>query len=571
MCSAAEILNSEREAMEYDVCIVGGGPAGLAAAIRLRQLAIEHEKEISVCIVEKGGEVGAHILSGNVFETKALDELIPDWKELGAPLNTPVTTDAVRFLTESSSIWLPVPPAMHNHGNYIISLGQLCGWLGGQAEELGVDVFPGFAASEVVYDKANAVKGIATRDMGIDKEGAPKDSFERGMEIHAKQTLFAEGARGSCSETIMKNFNLREGCDPQTYGLGLKEVWQIPEEKHEPGKCVHTLGWPLDSSTYGGSFLYHMLGDEGEPLVLTGFVAGLDYGNPYLSPYQEFQRWKTHPSVKEVLEGGECVSYGARVINEGGYQSIPKLTFPGGALIGCSAGFVNVPKVKGSHTAMKSGIVAAESIFETVSAGGLAMEEGLDPETARVEVTAFQTNMEGSWVFEELKAVRNIHPIFKNGLWLGMLYSGIESFVLRGKGWWTFRNTKTDSEKTKKASECTPIDYPKPDGVLTFDILSNLQRSSVNHEHDQPAHLRVKEELKDSPVNVSYKEYAAPETRFCPAKVYEYSGTEEGGTPQLVINAQNCVHCKCCSIKMPQEYIDWTVPEGGGGPAYMGM
>lgn len=460
---------------------------------------------------------------------------------------------------------------MHNEGNYIISLGKLCSWLGEQAEELEVDIFPGFAASEVLYDSAGAVKGIATADVGIGKDGQPKDGlFARGMEIHAKQTLFGEGARGSCSETVMKQFDLRANCDPQTFGLGLKEVWQIPEEKHEPGKVVHTLGWPLQSDTYGGSFLYHMTGDEGEPLVLVGFVVGLDYANPYLSPYQEFQRWKAHPSVKQELEDGECLTYGARVINEGGIQSIPKLTFPGGALIGCSAGFVNVPKVKGSHTAMKSGIVAAESIFESVAAEPLAQVDGLGDEHIRTEVTDYQSRMEKSWVWEELHAVRNIHPSFKWGLWAGMVYSGLESFILRGKGWWTLRNPVPDSQKTKKASNFQPIQYPKPDGVLTFDILTNLTRSNVYHEGDQPAHLRVKEGMEDVAVNVSYAEYGAPETRFCPAKVYEYEGEDEG-KPRLKINAQNCVHCKCCSIKMPQEYINWTVPEGGGGPAYMGM
>uniref|UniRef100_A0A7S3PR61 Electron transfer flavoprotein-ubiquinone oxidoreductase n=1 Tax=Aplanochytrium stocchinoi TaxID=215587 RepID=A0A7S3PR61_9STRA len=562
--SSDDLLSSPREAMEYDVVIVGAGPAGLSAAIRLKQLEAETGKEISVCVVEKAAEVGAHILSGNVFEPRALNELIPDWKEEEALGEDPTEAKDDNFVvctSESKGYSLPgflIPPSLHNDGNYIISLSKLVRWLGGKAEELGVEIYPGFPAGDVLYDDNGAVVGIATADMGIGKDGHPKDTFMRGMELRAKQTLFAEGARGSCSEEVIKNFDLRKDCDMQSYGLGIKEVWEIPEENLKPGTIQHTIGWPLDMKTYGGSFLYHMKPN----FILIGMVVGLDYQNPYLSPYEEFQRFKHHPDVKKHLEGGECVAYGARVINEGGFQAIPKLTFPGGALIGCSAGFLNVPKIKGTHTAMKSGMVAADSVFEELTAE--------DAPEEIVEVSQYQTNMENSWVWEELKAVRNYAPSFKWGTLAGVAYSGLSGFVLRGKEPWTFskHGKDRDCDATKKAAECKEIEYPKPDGVLSFDILTNLARSGTNHEGDQPAHLRIKPDLKDIPNEVSITEYAGPEQRFCPAKVYEYQPNAETNKMELVINAQNCVHCKCCSIKMPEEYIKWTVPEGGGGPAY---
>jgi len=456
-----------------------------------------------------------------------------------------------------SSFGLPfIPPMLHNEGNYICSLGQVIRWLGKEAESLGVDIFTGSPAAEVLYNKDSPtnpkVIGIATADVGISKTGELKDSYSRGMEIVGKQTLFAEGARGSCTEDLVNTYQLRKGKDPQTYGLGLKEIWRIPKDKCKPGYIQHSLGWPLTSDIYGGSFLYHMEPD----LVLLGFVVGLDYANPYISPYMEFQRWKHHPAIAKHLEGGECIQYGARVINEGGLQSIPKLTFPGGALIGCTAGFLNVPKVKGTHTAMQSGIVAADSIIDQLNT-----KEGIDN---GVEITQYEKNMEKSWVYEELNQVRNIHPSFKAGFIPGIIYSGLTSFILKGREPWTFHNTVSDADKTKPAAEFKPINYPRPDGKLSFDLLTNLTRSGTNHEHDQPPHLRIRPGMEDTPAKVSYNVYAAPESRFCPARVYEYP--EPG---KLVINAQNCLHCKACAIKTPKEYIKWTVPEaGGGGPAY---
>jgi electron-transferring-flavoprotein dehydrogenase len=567
-----------RESMQFDVVIVGAGPAGLAASIRLKQLAETTGTDLSVCVVEKAAQVGNHILSGNVFEPRALNDLIPNWRELGAPLDTPVTSDHFHFLVNGDkSFELPqllLPPELHNHGNYIISLAKLTRWMAEHAESLGVEIYAGFSASEVLYGPdGKSVRGVATRDVGLDKSGKPKPSFERGMELHARQTLFGEGCRGSCSEDVMKKLNLREGVQPQTYGLGVKEVWEVPEDKIRPGLVQHTLGWPLQdgpfSKTFGGSFLYHMKPN----LVLIGFVVGLDYANPYISPYSEFQRWKHHPVVRQHLEGGTCISYGARCLNEGGYHAIPKLSFPGGALIGCSAGFLNAVKIKGSHTAMASGQIAAEAVYKRLTdanASAPVAETGeISATEAPIEVLGYQTAMEKSWVYKELEVVRNTHQAFHHGMLPGVLYTGMATRITRGKEPWTLKNEKTDAAKTQPACNFEPIEYPKPDGKLSFDLLTNLARSGTNHE-EQPSHLRIKPEHKDTPQDISYPIYAAPESRFCPAKVYEYTDGSENpeGKPQLVINSQNCVHCKCCGIKTPQEYIDWTVPEGGGGPAY---
>eukprot|EP00903_Cladosiphon_okamuranus_P015085 g13953.t1 len=579
--SSAEKGEEEpREAMEYDVAMVGAGPAGLAAAIRLKQLSKEQGQDLSVCVLEKGAEVGSHILSGNVFEPRGLDELIPDWKERGAPVASPVTEDSFSFLTETKAFKIPnvlLPPQLSNHGNYVVSLSQLVRWLGQQAEEEGVEVYPGFAAAEVLYNDEGGVIGVATGDVGIAKDGSRKGTFERGIEIRARQTLFAEGARGSCSEAVISKFGLREGKDEQTYGLGLKEVWRIPQEKCKPGLVQHTLGWPLQSGpmskTYGGSFLYHQEPD----MVLVGLVVGLDYENPHLHPYKEFQRYKHHPQVAAQLDGGECIAYGARTLNEGGYHALPKLTFPGGALLGCAAGFLNAVKIKGAHTAIKSGMLAAEAAFDVLKASKAVpvSESGtVDPTEGALE-SDFQKRMDESWVAQELKEVRNCHASFAKGLLPGLVYTGLAAHVLKGREPWSFRNARRDADATLPVSDpaCKPIDYPKPDGVLSFDLLSNLALSGVKHEHDQPAHLRVKDGMEGVASEVSYPKYGGPEQRFCPAAVYEYNVPEEGnaGEPKLVINAQNCIHCKCCSIKMPEEYIDWSVPEGGGGPGYTVM
>ncbi|TDH70810.1 hypothetical protein CCR75_001856 [Bremia lactucae] len=570
-----EIMNEPREAMDYDVLLIGAGPASLAAAIRMKQLSAEKGTDLSVCVVEKGAEVGSHIVSGNVLEPRALNELLPNWKELGAPLDTPVTKDKFLLLTPKKSLSLPhflLPREEHNDGNYVISLSKFVRWMGEQAEAAGVEIYPGFSASEVLYRDDGAVCGIATRDVGIGKDGKPKSTFARGMELRARVTLFGEGCRGSCSEEVMEKFHLREGVQPQTYGIGIKEVWRIPKEKHQAGLVQHTLGWPLQRSlmdkTFGGSFMYHMEDD----LVQIGLVVGLDYENPYINPYEEFQQFKTHPAIRKFLDGGECVQYGARCLNEGGYHAIPKLTFPGGGLIGCSAGFLNGVKIKGTHTAMKSGMLGAEAAFEALTASNttpVAETGEINADETPIDITSYEFAVENSWVAEELKAVRNVHAGFHKGFLPGLLHAGVATHVLRGTEPWTIPNTKTDSAKTRPAKDFKPIEYPKPDGQLTFDLLSNLQRSGTNHNHDQPAHLRIKPELSEIPAKESLPVYAGPEQRFCPARVYEYTdGSEANGIPQLVINAQNCVHCKCCAIKMPKDYIKWTVPEGGGGPAY---
>lgn len=543
----------ERESMEYDVVIVGAGPSGLSAAIRLKQLAAQNDQEINVCVIEKGSEVGAHILSGAVVEPRALEELFPDWKERGAPLNTPATTDSFLLLTRETSYQLLTPPQMNNHGNYIISLGNLCRWLGAQAEELGVEIYPGFAAAEVLYNDAGAVVGVATGDMGVNREGQPTDQFTPGMELRARYTMFAEGCRGSLTKVLSERFNLREGVDPQTYGIGIKELWEVEPAKHQAGKIVHTVGWPLDPSTYGGSFLYHMDNNQ----VAVGFVIGLGYANPHLSPFEEFQRFKTHPDIRPTFEGGRRIAYGARAISAGGVQSLPKLTFPGGLLIGDTAGFLNMPKIKGTHTAMKSGILAADAVFAAVTA-----------DRAADEVTDYPEQLRKSWLWKELYEVRNIKPAFSWGLWAAIAYSALDTYLFQGKAPWTFHH-KPDHTKLKKASECQKIDYPKPDGKISFDRLSSVFISNTNHEEDQPCHLT----LKDSsvPIQVNLALYDAPEQRYCPAGVYEIVRDNDGNNPRLQINAQNCVHCKTCDIKDPTQNINWVTPQGGGGPNYPNM
>ncbi len=536
--------------MEYDVVIVGAGPSGLCAAIRLRQLAEEKGRDLAVCVLEKGSEVGAHILSGAVIEPRALDELLPDWRERGAPLKTEATEDHFLFLTENRAFPMPAPPQMKNHGNYIVSLGNVCRWLGEQAEAMGVEIYPGFAAAEVLYHDDGRIKGVATGDMGIARDGEPKADHTPGIELHASVTLFAEGCRGSLTKQLTERHGLRDGCEPQTYGIGLKELWEVKPEVHRPGKVVHTIGWPVDRKTYGGSFLYHLEDNQ----VAVGFVIGLDYENPYLSPFDEFQRFKHHPAIRPTFEGGRRISYGARALNEGGFQSIPELALPGGAIIGCAAGFLNVPKIKGTHTAMKSGIVAAEETFATIEA----------EEPARI--TGFKDKLKQTWLWDELYKVRNIRPAFRWGLLPGLVYSGLDTYVLRGRAPWTLGH-HTDHGSTKKAKDCTPITYPKPDGVISFDKLSSVFLSNTYHEEDQPVHLTLKDER--IAIDVNYHEYASPETRYCPAGVYEI--VEEADGPKLQINAQNCVHCKTCDIKDPLQNIHWVVPEGSGGPNYPNM
>ena len=542
--------------MEFDVVIVGGGPAGLAAAIRIKQLAAESGAEVSVCLIEKGSEIGAHILSGAVMDPRAMNELLPAWKEQGAPLNTPVSEDRFQFLTHSGAWQFPsflLPACFHNEGNYVISLGNLCRWLGQQAEGLGVEIYAGFAGAEVLYDDKGAVKGVATSDMGIGKDGKPTDAFQRGVELHAKYTLFAEGCRGQLGRQLEAKFNLRDGADPQVYGIGIKELWEIKPEQHKPGLVVHTAGWPLSNDTYGGSFLYHMENNQ----VAAGLVVGLGYSNPYLSPFEEFQRYKTHPAIRPFFEGGRRIGYGARAITAGGFQALPKLVFPGGCMIGDDAGFLNGARIKGSHTAIKSGMLAAEALVPALATG-----------RSRDELDAYPSAYRSSWMYDELYRARNFKPWMSGNMLVGTLMFGIDQQVFRGRAPWTL-HLKADHTKLKKAAECTPIEYPKPDGVLTFDRLSSVFLSNTNHEENQPAHLTLKDAAV--PIKVNLELYDAPETRYCPAGVYEIARDADGSNPRLQINAANCVHCKTCDIKDPTQNIVWVAPQGGEGPVYSGM
>jgi electron-transferring-flavoprotein dehydrogenase len=552
--------SNERESMSYDVVIVGAGPSGLAAAIRLKQLAAENEHEIGVCVLEKGSEVGAHILSGAVLETRALDELLPEWREMGAPVTTAVTDEKFLFLRENSAISIPnaiLPPTLKNHGNYIISLGNLCRWLGEQAEALGVEIYPGFAAAEILFDTDGRVRGVATGDMGIGVDGEPSANHTLGIELHAEYTFFAEGCRGHLGRQLMDRFNLRNDCEDQTFGIGIKELWQVAPEQHQPGLVVHTAGWPLSSDIYGGSFLYHLEDNQ----VAVGYVIGLDYKNPYLSPFDEFQRFKTHPAIRPTFEGGKRISYGARALNEGGVQSLPKLVFPGGALIGCEAGTLNVPKIKGTHTAMKSGMLAAEAAVD----GILRAAEGQPVASLDEFILAFRD----SWAYQELWQARNFRPSFKFGLKVGIFLSGLDQVLLRGRVPWTMKHGHADHETLEPKDKHTPIDYPKPDGEVSFDRLSSVYISNTNHEENQPPHLTLKDPAV--PIQVNLETYDAPEQRYCPAQVYEIVRDDDGANPRLQINAQNCVHCKTCDIKDPTQNIVWVTPEGGGGPNYPNM
>jgi electron-transferring-flavoprotein dehydrogenase len=545
-----------REAMEYDVVIVGGGPAGLSAAIRLKQLAAEKGQDVSVCVLEKGGELGAHILSGAVMDPRALDELFPNWKELGAPLNTPVTEDRMLFLSETKAYQTPsfmMPKMLTNHGNYVISLANVVRWLGQQAEALGVEIFPGFPAAEILYNDDGSVKGVATGNMGVNRHGQPTDAFQLGMELHAKYTLFAEGSRGHLGKQLMAKYDLNKGKDPQTYGIGIKELWEIDPAKHQPGLVVHTAGWPLDNDTYGGSFLYHLENNQ----VAVGFIVGLSYQNPYLSPYEEFQRYKTHPAIRHFFEGGKRISYGARAITAGGLQSLPKTVLPGGALIGCDAGFLNTSRIKGSHAAIKTGMLAADAAYAALGAG-----------RQHDELLSYPVAFEQSWLHEELHVARNFKPWMSKGLVVGTIMTGIDQILFKGKAPWTLHHTHADHESLRPASDFKPIVYPKPDGKLTFDRLSSVFISNTNHAEDQPIHLTLKN--PNVPVEINLAKFAGPEQRYCPAGVYEFVKTDEG-KDRLQINAQNCVHCKTCDIKDPTQNIVWVTPEGGGGPNYPNM